>query len=178
MSHWTLALALFLSAGIIAFYAVQVPLEGRSDLASKPSLLEDPIVQRRSNQHLFMTAKELEIAALKRQYENQLQAPYVGQKLIDLTFAPPKGVDHSADRNEETAYKDLQRDQHDLNLTSPQHIVQSQLRENEELAAYSESYRQAYASQFVENARRAGYEVRLSADLVVLSVRKIKSMPK
>jgi hypothetical protein len=178
MSHLHLILALFFSSLLVALYAIRVPHSGHRDFASTQKLQVEDKIQRISNKHLFMTAKELEITARKRNAENYLQAPYVGQKVIDMTYAPVKGVDHSADRNEETAYRDLRRHEPEFNLSSPQHIVQNELRERQDQAAYVESYRTEYARQFVENARRAGYDVRLSADLVVLSVRKLKSMPK
>lgn len=173
-----LVLALIFSSLLVAAYAVYGPESGSSDLASKQKAEADERIQRISNKHLFMTAKELEISAQKRRAENLMQAPYVGQKLIDLTHGPQKGIDHSSDRNEETAYRDLRRDDVVFDPSNPQHVVQSQLREKQEMAAYEEAFRKEYARKFIENARREGYDVRLSADLVVLSVRKIKTMPK
>lgn len=171
-----LGLSFLFLAGFLAYLAMQPT----SDSQAKPTFsVNDPKVQEIANRNLFLTAKQIELEQQKAEVENKLTAPFVGQKIIDQTHQmKPQGVDHSVDRSEEIAYRDLGRDRRDVAMYGPQHVIQRDLYEQQQLAHYTEEYQKEYARQFLENARRAGYEVTLSPDYVVLSVRKIRQSPR
>jgi hypothetical protein len=83
-------------------------------------------------------------------------------------------VDHSADANEATAFEDLNRYPKQLEAQNPDNVIQAQLSDEDRRQAYEQAYRAQYAKQFIENARRNGYEVRLNDQNVVISVKPLR----
>ena len=43
------------------------------------------------------------------------------------------------------------------------------------MAAHNEAYRKEYVRQFLDNARRAGWEIRLDDDYRVISAKRIRT---
>ena len=108
--------------------------------------------------------------------ENKFYAPQLGDSIWPKIDQHKKnlGVDHSADRNERTAYEDLNRDKHQLSVSDPDHIIQQQINDNDKQNEYEAAYRENYARQFIENARAHGYQIELDSSLVVKSVKQIR----
>lgn len=129
------------------------------------------------NKHLWMTSKAQELAQDRMKAQNEYTNPQVGDSIWPQGQPPQKqlGVDHSADTNENTAFQDLNRYRKDLRVQTPDHVIQAQISDENRRREYEEAYRAEYAKQFVENARRNGYDVRLNEDYVVISVRPIRN---
>jgi hypothetical protein len=129
------------------------------------------------NKHLFMTDQAMELSKEKVAIQNQFANLKIGQSIVPgKKFEPQQlGVDHSPDSNETTAFDDLNRYPKTITATNPDNIIQGQLRDQDETKRYEVAYREEYVRQFVENARRAGYDVQLNDDLVVVSVRPIRN---
>ncbi len=123
------------------------------------------------NKHLFFTSQSQHLREKKMDIENSYLAPELGDSIWPKIAAKKdQGVDHSPDRNENTAFDDLNRYHKDLHYTNPDQIIQGQIVDEELSAKDQLEYRQEYARQFVENARRNGYIIKLNEDLVVIKV--------
>lgn len=128
------------------------------------------------NKHLYFSSQKQDWASKQRQAENDFMAPRIGDSLWPKVPTEKKdyGVDHSPDTHEQNAFNDLNRYQKDVRATNPDYIIQNQLNDEARTAEYKELSKQEYVAQFIENARRNGYEVRVNGDFVVTSVRKIR----
>ena len=168
-----LLLLLMLGAGTFYFLGSSHKIIKAKKVISAYSPEADALV----NQHLVVTSRSLELQAKRRHVENQFSAPQLGESVLVDRLKDKKdyGVDHSSDTNESNAYDDLNRYRQDVRLTDPDTIITNQLHDEDRAMAYDESYREEYARQFIENARRNGYEVRLDENYVVTSVKKIRT---
>lgn len=130
------------------------------------------------NKHLWMTDQAVELSREQAEINSKFANLKVGESItLPKGKVEPKqmGVDHSADTNEMNAYNDLNRYPKTINATNPDYIIQGQLSDQEQSRQYEAAYREEYVRQFIENARRAGYDVVLNDDLVVVSVRPIRT---
>ena len=126
------------------------------------------------NKHLLMTNKKIEIEQERARLINNPGVPSIGEQILPRSKPyQVRGVDHSADRNEANAVRDLEKPR-DLNLASPDTVIQSELADTETLTAQDLQSRKEYARQFLENARAGGYAVELDENYVVRSVKKIE----
>lgn len=124
------------------------------------------------NRHVQLTNRRMEIEKEQIKVE-AFMVPKVGQFVIqkegsDASFS------QQADRNELNAARDLRREQQ-LSVSASD-IIQTEILNNQQstnVQVYDEEYRREYARQFIENARRNGYDVQLSSDLKVIGVRRI-----
>ncbi len=136
---------------------------------------QDPQHKQRVDRHLKETSYYLDADKRERQIEYYQQM----NKLHDTN---PQSAYHLEDRftldsdpNMQSLTHELDRSQEgDPDQLTPEEIVQQRLYEDEQLEKASEAYKQAYAQQFIENARRGGWEVQLGPNFEVLSVKKIK----
>jgi hypothetical protein len=135
-------------------------------------LATNPKVQELVNKHLWLTSQAQEMQQKKRELENSYNQLRIGESIWPVARNNTKnfGIDHSADRNENTAYEDLNRYPKNYELSNPEQVIQGQIADENLQAAYAERYRAEYAKQFVENARRHGYMVELDANYVVVRV--------
>lgn len=166
-----LLLVLLLGAG--GFYLLGIQEEKPMRSVKREVSAYSQEANQRVNEHLAWTNKKIELQARKRAIENY-STPQVGDSIISKEIKD-YGVDHSADTNETNAYNDLNRDRHELRATDPDRVIRNQIYDQDSAIAYEQAYREEYARQFVENARMKGYEVKLSSDFVVLSVKKIRN---
>lgn len=173
-----LLLALLL-AGAAFFYFIGIqnsgpkskPRDSSSHISAYSAQANDMV-----NKHLALTSKSLELQEKKRKFENQFSMPQLGDSIIDdPSRDKDMGVDHSADANEDNAYQDLNRYPREIRATDPDRIIRNQIAEQDLAVGYENAYREEYARQFIENARKNGYEVKLNSDYVVISVRKIRT---
>jgi hypothetical protein len=173
-----LAFLLLIASGVCVLLALpsKAPQSQRTDFASTQSAplpsAYSPEVEKLVNQHLFMASQKEDWAAKKMQAENEFSAPEVGHAIL-----PPAkkagGVDLSPDSYEGNALNDLNRYPKQLNYANPDAVIEGSLQDQQKQKVYDEVYRQEFARQFVENARRHGYRVRLNSDMVVISVTPI-----
>ncbi len=134
--------------------------------------------QDKINLHMSLTEKQILLKQQQTDLQNTLTAPVIGDSIFSdkLKKTYMEGVDMSSDRNEASVIQDL-RSKPELHFERPDQIIQGELLDKESGREFQESYRQVYAKQFVENARRGGYEVVLDDNFVVVSVRKLKKDP-
>jgi hypothetical protein len=143
--------------------------DGKASQAAKSNEFES-----RVNKHLFKTSQSMEMSRERMQLE--------ADKLANLGIvpkAPPEkevqGPDFSMDPRAESLLKELGRDaKESTGPTNADETVQADLFESQQYQEYSEAYKKEYARQFVENARKAGYIIKLNDDYKVISVRPIR----
>ncbi len=127
------------------------------------------------NKHLFLTSQDQYLRGKKTAAENSYLAPQLGDSIWPKIIQKKEvGVDHSADTNERTAYDDLNRYRKDLQYTNPDQIIQGEMVDQDLQARADGEARMAYVQQFLDNARRNGYIVRLDENFVVVGVERAK----
>lgn len=137
--------------------------------------VQDPVNRQRLesmvNRHVQMTNRQMEIEKEKIKMEATFSIPKVGQFVVHKENN--KAFNLNVDNAENNAARDL-RDMRTLTM-SANDVIQNELLHGGQSAqpVYDEEYRREYARQFIENARRNGYEVTLSPDLKVIGVRQI-----
>lgn len=137
--------------------------------------VQDPVNRQKLetmvNRHVQMTNRQMEIEKEKIKMEATFSIPKVGQFVVQKDNV--KSFNMNTDSNEGNAARDL-RDNRTLTM-SANDVIQNELLHGGQPAqpVYDEEYRREYARQFIENARRNGYEVTLSPDLKVIGVRQI-----
>lgn len=126
------------------------------------------------NKHLKETAINLERERLQRRMEASRQLENLSDTGQQDQYQLDSGLTFDTDQNMQSLTYELDRSQavHDGQLT-PEQIIQRRLYENEQLQREDQAYREAYAEQFIENARRGGWDVKLGPNFEVLSVKKI-----
>lgn len=165
-----LALALLLLAGFFVFLFL-LP-EGKNQ-GAQSGAAQTKDFEARVNKHLFHTSQTMEMSRERMQLEaNKIESQGLGA-------ASPKEevhkLDFSADPRAEALLRELGRDAKEATgpATSDEQ-VQTDLFEAQQEAEYSEAYKREYARQFVENARKAGYIIKLNDDYKVISVKPIR----
>ena len=126
------------------------------------------------NNHLFKTSQSIEISREKMKMEaDQLAARGINPKsAVKEDF---QGLDFSTDPRAEALLKELGRDvKESSGPTNADEAVQADLFESEQYQQYSEAYKKEYARQFIENARKAGYLIKLNDEYKVISVKAIR----
>ena len=127
------------------------------------------------NRHLLFTDKHIELSKERVKLENWKASPQVGENLFgEKKKDSPSNLDLSQDRRESQVLNDLKRNEKQTDYVSPDSLIQSQLSASGEQSKYEQEYRKEYSRQFIENARKAGYEVVVNENYVVTSVKKIK----
>lgn len=166
-----LALALLLLAGFFIFLFLLPEHEKPVDAGDSPQSKQ---FEERVNRHLFKTSQNMEINREKMKLEaDQLASRGIGPR------GPAPAEDHhldlSTDPRAEALLQALGRDvKESMGPTNSDEQVQADLFESQQLQEYSDEYKKEYARQFIENARKAGYIIRLNDDYKVIFVRPIR----
>lgn len=170
-----LALLLFIgAAGLIFAYL------GSED--SKPARAVETTVksekyEKAVNKHLMFTNEKMELERQRMAVENA--------KLLNSDFnaTTPKQaytndskLDLTVENRAAEIANELGRGLKEEQAMTPDEVVQRELFNQQQSQEYSRAYKEEYARQFIENARRGGYKVILSDDLSrVISVQPLRS---
>lgn len=129
------------------------------------------------SRHMQKTAQQLMLEKQRVEIENGLYAPDVSARPKTERYDnKATNSDLSVEQTSLQTAKELGRaSEEDPRAYSPHDVVQQELYEQAQLGEYQESYRKEYLRQYVENARRKGYEIKLDAQGRVLSVKKIRT---
>ncbi len=127
------------------------------------------------NRHLKETALQLEQDRLKRAAEASTVIEKYKSSDQQMTYETQDNLSFESDFNMQKLTQDLNRS-HELSedQLTPEQIVQSQLLGRQIMDKEDRAYREEYVRQFVENAKAAGWDIILSPDLEVISVKKRK----
>lgn len=168
---YLLALALLLLAGFFVFLFL-LP-EGKNPQGAQSGVAQSKEYEARVNKHLFHTSQTMEMSREKM----QLEANKIEQQGLGSATAKEEvhKLDFSADPRAEALIRELGRgEKESMGPSTSDEQVQADLFEAQQDAEYSEAYKREYARQFVENARKAGYIIKLNDDYKVISVKPLR----
>lgn len=171
-----LALLLFIGAGLLLLLALDSESPQRG--LSSDSRAKTPEYEKHVNKHLMLTNDRLTMERQKMALENARVNDFRATTPQQAYSNSDSGLDLSVDRRayeiaNELGRGEKKRDQQQP--MTPDEMIQRDLFESQQTQEYSQAYREEYARQFVENARRGGYKVILSEDLTrVISVQPIR----
>lgn len=134
--------------------------------------------QKNVNRHLMLTNEKMEMERKRMAVENFQTADRFQDVKAQKAYRPSQQeLDLSTDsRGYEIANEIRRGPKQNSEPTTPDEVVQAELYLREQANQYDAAYREEYARQFVENARRGGYRVKLSDDLSrVISVQPIRN---
>lgn len=173
-----IALAFFAAAGLLFFVYFLSPTEKSGPSRKIQSTLKSQKYEATVNRHLQGTNNRMEIDRQRAEVENALSIERAYQQGRTHKSAPEAGggYDLSYDTVGEDTARALGRVRNSEVIQSPNHEIQNEIYNQQKLQALEEAERLEYARQFVENARRGGWDVRLSPDLsTVISVKPLKA---
>lgn len=170
---YILALLLFVGAGLLAFFYLTGDSKPKSSLsASTKKKIEDSV-----NRHLMNTNESISLQQKKMALENAklLYETQQKRKPRQDAYENDQSFDLSYENRAAEVAQDLDRNHSYRDSANPHDVVQAEMYDRIQNQREEEAYRVEYARQFVENARRGGYEVQLTDDLTrVKSVKPIK----
>ncbi len=131
------------------------------------------------NRHLRETSQDIALT--------QQKAAIAAQKeILNLQkSAPQKKYDYNPQRLEISQYEEKPLFNQELGRgvksydfpQDPSQIVQSKLFQDQAEEKYSEQYKKEYVRQFIENARNAGWDLKVDASYRVISAKPIERRP-
>ncbi len=169
---------LLLGAGFLLFQYLgeEAPKKDSRQLASPKgtTIKSNPAYEQSVNRHLMMTNEKVEMARQRMEVDNTRFKEFHETK-AQTAYQSAEGVDLNGEGNAKSVAEDLGRgERKQSNSRSPHDVIQSELYNAQLNQAYTEEYRQEYARQFVENARRGGYKVQLDENYRVISVTPLR----
>lgn len=161
---------------LIAIGLVIVFLSQNSENSTaQKTIPNDPEHIKRVDAHLKDTAFNVEADRRQRQIEVYQQLNKLSDHKTETVYGESHDFSLESDPYMQSLTNDLDRTQRaQPDQATPEQIVQQRLYENMELQKASEAYREAYAEQFKENARKGGWEIELGPNFEVLSVKKLQ----
>lgn len=127
------------------------------------------------NKHLFKTSQEIELSREKMRIETAKIATHGENLRPAMKGEDVHRLDFSGDPRAEALLKELGREiPVSGGPTNADEQVQTDLFEAQQAQQYTEAYKKEYARQFIENARRAGYFIKLNEDYKIISVRPLR----
>jgi hypothetical protein len=140
------------------------------------TLVNDPEHMKRVDNHLKDTAFNLEADRRQRQIEVYQELNKLRNQNKEAVYQDTQEFSLDSDPYMQSLTQELNRSrQAPDDQATPEQIVQQKLYENYQLQKASEAYREAYAEQFKENARKGGWDIELGPNFEVLSVKKIET---
>jgi hypothetical protein len=169
-----LPLLLLLLAGFFVFLFL-LPEDSKKAPIDQ-SIVKAKEFERKVNKHLFQTSQQMEISRERAELE---AAKLMDQGIHSVPGVDPEKAPHpfdiSTDSRAEALVRELGRDVKAPGAPSgPNDLIQAELFEAQQMQAYSEDYKKEYARQFIENAKNAGYAVKLNDQYKVISVKPLR----
>ncbi len=168
------ALMLFLGAGALVYlYFTSGP--EKSEHAKASLKVKSADYEKRVNQHLLSTNERMELHRKKTEVENSASIAKSYRPSRQEKYENSNHLDMSYDNSGAEVARELGRVRGHAQIDSPADAIQNEMYHQQMDREMEEQERIAYAQEFVDNARRGGWEVKLSPDLsTVISVRQIR----
>lgn len=131
--------------------------------------------------HLTQTQLEHRVRALSVDMENAEKAPRYDSHQLSKSEEVDRskwGVDLRQEDGVHQAMEDLKRGEEEsrgILAQTPEQVVLQEVARREWLNQYDRLYRKEFVQTFLENAKRAGYLIRLDENLEVIGVQKIQN---
>jgi flagellar motor protein MotB len=159
-----IALILFIGAGALIFMSLGSDKKKSATGASAKTKTSE--YQKNVNRHLMLTNEKMQMERRRMDVENFQSADRLQDAKAQKAYQPRQDLDLSTDRRGFDIANEIGRGEKQAGEPStPDEVVQAELYNREQANQYDQAYREEYARQFVENARRGGYKVKLSEDL-------------
>lgn len=168
--------ALIAAAGFLLFLG----LKGGGSSKSPKNLAKDEKVQSNVNEHLRKTAEKIEMAKRQQAIRSWQLVNDYNSSVSEQAYVPPsEGANLQETDSAHEVAKDLGRsyDESQTGSGNASDLIHQQLFEAQINQQADKAYKDAYAKQFIENARRAGWDVKLDDNFKVISVKKIERKP-
>ena len=133
--------------------------------------------QKNVNRHLMLTNEKMQMERRRMDVENFQTADRLQDSRAQKAYQPHHDLDLNTDsRGFDIANEIGRGTKNAAEPSTPDEVVQAELYNRQQANQYDEAYREEYARQFIENARRGGYRVKLSDDLSrVIQVQPIRN---
>jgi len=170
-----LALILFIGAGSLIFMSLGSDKKKAGSGAAAQTKTSE--YQKNVNRHLMLTNEKMQMERRRMDVENFQSADRLQDAHAQKAFQPRHELDLTTDSRGFDIANEIRRGEKQPGEPStPDEVVQAELYNREQANQYDQAYREEYARQFIENARRGGYKVRLSDDLSrVIQVQPIRN---
>lgn len=169
--------ALLLLIGAIVLLILYLGSDGKKKKSLETSqAVKSEKYEKSVNKHLMVTNETIEMQRQRMEIENarfakDLDAASAQPKYV----APQEGADLATDHRASDIADLLGRgERKPESFETPNDIIQKELFNRQQMDEYSKAYKEEYARQFVENARRGGYKVQLDDNFKVISVSPIR----
>lgn len=166
------ALLLFLGAGALAIMSLGPDKSPKSP--DKVNSAKTQKFEQTVNKHLMVTNDKMEMARERMALENANVKDFNATKAQRVYESSQSGVDLSGDARAAQLANELGRGERQQVVTGPHDVIQKELFNQEQTDAYTQAYKEEYARQFIENARRGGYKIQLDENFKVISVTPIR----
>ncbi|WP_253696548.1 hypothetical protein ACLWBD_00965 [Bdellovibrio sp. HCB117] len=170
-----LALLLFLGAAGLIFASLGEP-DPKPAPEGVSAKLKSEKYEKSVNKHLMLTNERMELERQRMAVENaRLLNTEFNKTHAQQAYQNSDSLDLSVDNRAAELANELGRGEKKEQAMTPDEIVQRELFNQQQMHEYSQAYKEEYARQFIENARRGGYKVILSEDLSrVISVQPLR----
>lgn len=171
-----IALILFIGAGALIFMSLgSDKKKSTAGVASAKTKTSE--YQKNVNRHLMLTNEKMQMERRRMDVENFQTADRLQDSRAQKAYQPRHDLDLNTDsRGFDIANEIGRGTKNAAEPSTPDEVVQAELYNRQQANQYDEAYREEYARQFIENARRGGYKVRLSDDLSrVIQVQPIRN---
>lgn len=173
---WIFLLLFFLGVGIL-FLVDDSQSQKNAQPQAKvgPVQIDEKEKIQRVNQHMKEMAIQVERDRLRRAQEARNELKRAESGYAQEGYTHDQGLTFESEKSMEQLASELDRSQslREDQLT-PEQIVNNRLLDLQMEQKADMAYREEYARQFIENARAAGWEIRLGPNFEVLSVKKIR----
>lgn len=165
-----IAILLFFVSGYLLFQASHndLHLESKSNGTSK-SQSSKPASDL-ANEHLKITSMRMELEKQRAEIENSKnspmlhevkQQPRVAETQQDLSLMGEADLSSMSQEPQQQ-------------FVEPKYEIMYQVYKKQQEAELTEAYKAAYAREFIENARKNGYEIVLDSQYRIVSTKRIK----
>lgn len=168
-----LALVLFLGAGGLIFFSMMPEEKAKNS----PTIVHSKKYEDSVNKHLMLTNEKIQLQKQRMMVENNALAPEYQRTRPGQAYENSNvGVDLTPENRSYEVAKALGREERpESQPRTPHEIIQSEVFNQQQEQEYSRAYKEEYAKQFIANAARNGWAVKLSDDFKVLSVTPIRA---
>ncbi|MNL05062.1 hypothetical protein D3C87_1256430 [compost metagenome] len=170
-----LALILFVGAGALIFMSLGSDNNKNATGASAKTKTSE--YKKNVNRHLMLTNEKMQMERRRMDIENFQTADRLQDAKAQKAYQPRHDLDLATDSRGFDIANEIGRGEKQAEEpTTPAEVVQAELYYRQQANQYDEAYREEYARQFIENARRGGYRIKLSDDLSrVIQVQPIRN---
>lgn len=154
-------------------------MEDEEKAVQKENHLNSKEAQQLVNRHLRQTSQDMVLKQQKSAIETQKEMIKAQKSKPQQNFNDrPQELEISQYQDNPMFNQNIGRGVKSYDQAQdPSQVVQGKLFQDEMEEKYSEQYKKEYTRQFIENAKSAGWEIKVDASYRVISTKKIQRAP-